>query len=156
MSSREEETANRQLVLSWVEDVLRRRADTAEEWLRYARQRAPEYFDENYVAHHDPYAKGREGLLDRLAMLSSAFSGVEVELLLLFAKGDMVADCLRITGNHTGHFLGVPPSGRKVSWLQNEVFRLKDGKITEGWVTRDWLWLLQQLGAITRPPSPDR
>ena len=145
------EEANKNLVLSWVHDVLCKPAGAAEEWMKHVRQKVPDYWDENYVAHHDPAGKGREGLLDRLTMLSSIFSGVEVEVVLLFSKGDMVADCLRITGNHTGHFLGMPPSGKRVSWLQNEIYRLKDGKIVEGWVTRDWLGLWQQLGAVGKP-----
>jgi predicted ester cyclase len=45
----------------------------------------------------------------------------------------------------------MPPSGKRVSWLQNEIYRLKDGKIVEGWVTRDWLGLWQQLGAVGKP-----
>ncbi|MDG6899409.1 MAG: ester cyclase [Nitrososphaerota archaeon] len=86
-------------------------------------------------------------MIDRLAALSSAFSKTQVELALLFAKEDMAAECLS-TADHTGHFLGVSPSGKRVSWLQKEIFRLKGGMIIEGWVTRDWLGLLQQLGAI--------
>ena len=143
-----EEDANKELVGSWVNDVLRRPAKDPGEWLTWVRRRAHEYWDENYIAHHDPTARGREGLVDRLAALSSAFSNPQVELLLLFAKGDMVSDCLRITADHTGSLLGIPPSGKKVTWLQNEMFRLKGGRIVEGWVTRDWLGLLQQLGAL--------
>ncbi|MDG7046529.1 MAG: ester cyclase, partial [Nitrososphaerota archaeon] len=66
-------------------------------------------------------------------------------------KDDMVAYCLRITGDHTGRFLGGPPTGRRISWLQNEIFRFKGGRITEGWVTRDWLGILQQLGSLRSP-----
>ncbi len=148
------EDANRRLVLSWIEDVLRKSAKTTEEWIGYARLKAPDYWSENYTAHHDPSARGREGLLDRLTMLSTAFSDTEVEVLLLIAKGDMVADSLRIAASHTGHFLGVPPSGKRVSWLQNEIFRLKNGRIIEGWVTRDWLGLLKQLSAPGGTGSP--
>ncbi|MCL4450325.1 MAG: ester cyclase [Candidatus Thermoplasmatota archaeon] len=145
------EDLNERLVRSWVNDVLKGGGKSAEEWLFRIRESAPDYYDENYVAHHDPTSKGREGLLTRFASLAYAFSDVEVDLVQLFAKGDMVADCIRITGNHTGHFLGIPPTGRKISWLQNEIFRLKDGRIVEGWVTRDWLGLFQQLGAFGNP-----
>ncbi len=149
MSSVEE--SNERLVQSWVDDVLKGGGKNAEEWLSRIRQRAPDYYDENYVAHHDLTSKGRDGLVSRFASLAYAFSDVEVDLVQLFAKGDMVADCIRVTGNHTGNFLGIPPTGRRISWLQNEIFLLKDGSIKEGWVTRDWLGLLQQLGAFGNP-----
>jgi predicted ester cyclase len=149
MSSVEEK--NERLVRSWVIDVLKGGGKNTEEWLLRIREKAPDYYEENYVAHHDPTSKGRDGLLSRFASLAYAFSDVEVDLVQLFAKGDMVADCIRVTGNHTGPFLGIPPTGRKISWLQNEIFRLKDGKIVEGWVTRDWLGLFQQLGAFGNP-----
>ncbi|MCL5681415.1 MAG: ester cyclase [Candidatus Thermoplasmatota archaeon] len=149
MSSEEE--SNERLVRRWVNDVLNGEAKSTEEWLSCIRERSPDYYDENYVAHHDPLSKGREGLLDRFASLAYAFSDVKVDLVLILAKGDLVADCIRVTGTHNGQFLGIPPTGRRVSWLQNEIFRLKDGKIIEGWVTRDWLGLFQQIGAFGNP-----
>jgi predicted ester cyclase len=76
---------------------------------------APEYCEENYVAHHDPPAKGREGMLSRLEVLSIAFSDPQIEILSLFAKGDMVADCFRVSANQTGPVLGIPPTGKRVS-----------------------------------------
>lgn len=149
MSSVEE--SNERLVRSWVNDVLKGGGKNTEEWLSRIRERAPDYYDMNYLAHHDPASKGIEGLINRFASLAYAFSDVEVDLVQLFAKGDMVADCIRVTGSHTGNFLGIRPTGRRISWLQNEIFRLKDGKIIEGWVTRDWLGLLQQLGVFGNP-----
>ncbi len=61
MSSVEE--LNERLVRSWVNDVLKGGGKNAEEWLLRIRERAPDYYDENYVAHHDPTSKGRDGLI---------------------------------------------------------------------------------------------
>jgi predicted ester cyclase len=93
--------------------------------MAYIRQRAPEYYEENYVAHHDPLAKGHEGPLARLETLVTAFSDVQTEILSLFAKDDTVADCFRVSANHSGPLLGIPPTGKRVSWLQNEIFKIK-------------------------------
>lgn len=43
-------------------------------------------------------------------------------------------------------------SGRTVSWSAIVIFRFRDGKIAEEWVSRDELGMLLQLGIV----SPDR
>ncbi len=142
-----EETKNENLVRSWLEDILLSKSEGSMN-AQYIRLKAPDYWAEDYVAHHDPLAKGRDDLVARLAALAAAFSDVEIEILYLFGKGDMVGDGFRVTATQTGPFLGIPPAHTRVSWLQNEAFRIEAGKIVEGWVTRDWLALLQQLGAL--------
>ncbi len=43
-------------------------------------------------------------------------------------------------------------AGRTVSWPAIAIFRFRDGKIAEEWVSRDELGMLIQLGVV----SPDR
>ena len=40
----------------------------------------------------------------------------------------------------------------KVKWTGTRLFRLKDGKLVEGWINLDMLGLMQQLGVIPSPP----
>lgn len=46
--------------------------------------------------------------------------------------------------------MGIPPTGKRVTWTEIAIFRLQEGKIVEGWGIADSLHLMQQLGAI--PP----
>lgn len=55
------------------------------------------------------------------------------------------------TGVHTGEFLGIPPTGRRVSMSGIAIHRVQDGRIVEHWAQIDALGLLQQLGAVPAP-----
>ena len=63
--------------------------------------------------------------------------------------GELLAR-LTATGTHAGPFLGVAPSGQRVSIAAFEAWRLRDGQCAEQWLHLDILGLLQQLGAA--PP----
>jgi steroid delta-isomerase-like uncharacterized protein len=67
------------------------------------------------------------------------------------AEGDKVVNRYTGRGTHRGEFLGVGPTGREVELSGVTIFRLRGGKIVEGWDFYDGLGLLRQLGAM--PPS---
>jgi predicted ester cyclase len=46
-------------------------------------------------------------------------------------------------GTQKGAFLGVPASGKKVSWSEYQFWHLANGKIANEWVTFDTLSLLR-------------
>ncbi|WP_137993897.1 ester cyclase [Streptomyces vilmorinianum] len=65
------------------------------------------------------------------------------------AEGDRI--CTRWTWNatHTGDFMGIQPTGKKVAQSGMTIQRFReDGKIVEAWWNYDLLGLMQQLGAI--------
>ncbi|WP_432174863.1 ester cyclase [Streptomyces sp. Tue6028] len=65
------------------------------------------------------------------------------------AQGDRVCTRWTWNGNHTGDFMGIPPSGMTVTMTGTTVFRCQeDGKIAEGWWQYDRLGLMAQLGAL--------
>ena len=47
--------------------------------------------------------------------------------------------------------MGIPPTGKTVTWSQFTVFRLIDGKIAEEWEMFNELGLMQQLGMELKP-----
>ena len=64
------------------------------------------------------------------------------------AEGDMVANRFTITGTHTGaEFMGIPPSGTRISVKGIGVDRMANGVLAQGWTVLDTHGLLQQLGA---------
>ena len=67
------------------------------------------------------------------------------------AEGDFVAVLHTHNATHTGPFMGMPPTGKSVAVLGIELYRLRDGKITEFWRLDADLSLLMQLGAVATP-----
>jgi len=55
------------------------------------------------------------------------------------------------TATHKGKFMGVAPTGKKITVSAIAIFRLANGKIVEGWKELDMLGLMRQLGAV--PPQ---
>jgi predicted ester cyclase len=65
------------------------------------------------------------------------------------AEGDTVVLRLTYRGTHAGAFLGIKPTGTRVSWQAMECLRLgPDGKVTDQWMVADLLSVLQQIGAL--------
>lgn len=59
---------------------------------------------------------------------------------------------MRGAGTHQGTFLGVPATGRHVTWSFIDIWRIVDGKLAEHWVEADILGMMQQMGLLP-PPS---
>lgn len=54
-----------------------------------------------------------------------------------------------------GLLIGVPPTGRSYTVQHIHVFRLAGGKVVEHWANRDDLAMMQQLGLVPEPASPE-
>jgi predicted ester cyclase len=80
------------------------------------------------------------------ASFRAAFPDWQSELHLLIAEDDLVAEVFTASGTHRGEMMGVAPTGREVSLRGINVFRVRDGRITERWGRLDDLGFLQQLG----------
>lgn len=110
--------------------------------------------DDCYAAdfvHHDPYRANLEGFPAYKALYGEVVAGMpDAHLTIedLIAEGDRVVKRYTIRGTHRGALLGVPPSGRQVSFSAISVYRIAGGKIAEGWLAFNLLGLLQQLGAV--------
>jgi predicted ester cyclase len=87
-------------------------------------------------------------------MFSSAFSNLWYTFEALIAEADLVAGRGVIEGQHTGAFMGIPPTNRVIRWTGTRTFRLKDGKVTDGWIDLDLFGMMMQMGAIPMPGQP--
>jgi predicted ester cyclase len=74
----------------------------------------------------------------------------------IIAEDDRVGLRWRLTGTHRGNLFGIPPTGCKVDIHEIGIFRLADGRITEGWFLADELGLLKQLGTQLPPRADGR
>jgi len=94
---------------------------------------------------------GIEGFNHLVAELHSAFPDFKATIHEMIAEDDKVAVYMNWSGTQQGAFMGMPPSGNRISISVFDIFRMADGKIAEHWGLTDSMAMMQQLG--TMPPS---
>jgi steroid delta-isomerase-like uncharacterized protein len=88
------------------------------------------------------------GLKQLLTAAMTAFPDAHHVVEDLIAEGDKVVARVTTRGTHRGEIMGIPPTGKRVSWTWIEIDRIADDRIVECWDNSDDLGLMQQLGAI--------
>lgn len=105
----------------------------------------------NQEAYDDPddverQQQGAAGFLATSQWLRNAFSGLRFEHQEMLAEGDTVIAVSTMTGEHTGVFNGIQPTGKRIEHKQVHIFTITDGQIRHHRAIRDDLGLLLQLG----------
>jgi steroid delta-isomerase-like uncharacterized protein len=103
--------------------------------------------------HHapGPLAPGVEGVKRWVRTLRRSFPDLRAIVEDEVVEGDTVVQRLTLSGTHAGEFLGIPPTGKRVTCQLIAIQRLDlGGKVAEHWALWDQLGLLRQLGA---PPN---
>ena len=70
-------------------------------------------------------------------ILRPALPDLTVELHDQIAEGDKVVTRKTIAGTHKGVFLGVPPTGRRITIRVTDIVRIKNGQYAEHWGNAD-------------------
>ncbi len=78
----------------------------------------------------------------------AAFPDLKFTIEQMIAEGDKVSTLLTMEGTHTGEWLGLPPSGKRINICMTTIHRISNGKIVEDWVIVESLGLFQQLGIL--------
>jgi steroid delta-isomerase-like uncharacterized protein len=112
-----------------------------------------EFLTDEFVNHDPPMGvtADREGMRAAGAMFRAAFPDWHSDLGILVGEGDLVVEHFTASGTQQGAVLGVPPSGRTVTLPGINIWRVRDGRITERWGRLDELGLLRQLGLVNQP-----
>jgi predicted ester cyclase len=95
--------------------------------------------------------RDREGVKVLTTMLRSAFPDFKATLDDIVAEGDKVVIRQTWSGTQKGEFMGIPPTGKKVSFGVIDIMRFEGGKVVEHWGQMDSMGMMQQLGAIPEP-----
>ena len=110
---------------------------------------APDYVNDEAKDDPEDVERQREGPAGFLATsrwLRDAFSNLRFELQEIIAEGGTVMAAAVMTGQHTGVFNGIAPTGRRITHKQVHIFAIADDQITRHRAVRDDLGLLFQLG----------
>lgn len=93
----------------------------------------------------------REGVKILTGMLHSAFPDFKATIDDMVAEGDKVVIRQTWSGTHKGEFLGIPPTGKSVSFGVIDIIRIAGDKAVEHWGQMDSMGMMEQLGAIPAP-----
>jgi steroid delta-isomerase-like uncharacterized protein len=94
---------------------------------------------------------GREGFKALNVTFRTAFPDVWVAVEGIIGEDDKVSCRWTSTGTHKGDLFGIPATGRSVKVTATVLYRVADGRLAEGWINRDDLGLMRQLGVIPTP-----
>jgi predicted ester cyclase len=140
------EIANKAIICRYVEATNANQLDLLDELVD------PDYVEAEPIPGQGP---GLEELKKAYRMFNTPFPDLKFIFDDVIAEGDLVVGRGIITGTHEGEFFGVAPTNKKVRWTGTRLFRLKDLKVTKGWVNIDMMGLMQQMGVVPAPPGPD-
>jgi predicted ester cyclase len=121
--------SNKALVRRWFEERVNGRTDPAILMVALDETIAPDFVDHDGL---DP-SHGREAMRRALPVLLKALPDASFTVEQLIGEGDLVAVRVRGQATHTGEVLGIAPTGKRISWTENEIFRLADGRLVESW-----------------------
>ena len=114
---------------------------------------AEEILADDFVDHcpFGPFSPDREGVKQLFAALRAAFPDLRAEIHDQFSQGDKVVTRKTFHGTNDGEFMGMPPTGKRVSFDVIDILRLRDGRFVDHWNVVDAMGLMQQLGAVSMP-----
>jgi steroid delta-isomerase-like uncharacterized protein len=98
--------------------------------------------------------RDREGFTSFFGAVLTAFPDVQFtldELLPAGEGGDATVTRWTARGTHRGDLLGIPATGKSVTFQGMLVDRWRDGKIVERRELADMLGMMQQLGVVPAP-----
>jgi len=132
---------NELVVRRFIEECINnKRLDLVEELF------SPEYVNNAATPDISP---DLEGYKQRLSHMFEAFPDLHITVEDSFATGDKVAIRLTAGGAHQGQYMGIPATGKDVTWTATAIYHVVGERIVERWENRDDLGLLRQLQATT-------
>ena len=108
-----------------------------------------EIFSSEFVSHDMPpgMPRGPEGVRQFYGMIRAGLPDVQLVVEDMIADGDKVVVRWRAQATHRGPFLGIPATGKPVSFGGIAIYRLANGKAVERWVEVGLLRVAEQLRA---------
>ena len=91
------------------------------------------------------FSAGADGMVGFLKIFWEAFSNIKVEIHDQVGEGDKVTSRKTIRGIHTGVFMNISPTNKKVEINIIDIVRIEGGKYAEHWNVIDMKNLIAQI-----------
>jgi predicted ester cyclase len=114
----------------------------------------PEFIEREELPPGSP--TGREGVKHLTKMFRGAFPDFKATIDDMIAEGDKIVVRMTWKGTHKGEFMGIPPTGKSVSFGVIDIVRFAGDKFVEHWGIMDSMSLMQQLGVVPAPGVVER
>lgn len=135
---------NKKLIRDYFEKVVNpAKVDKIAEYL------APEYTE---LSAGQKRVIGIEGEMEHILGVKNTYPDLIIELNQLIAEGEWVVSCVTARGTHTGHWLGMRPTGKPVTITAVNVHHIVDGKIIAHRGAANTFEALLEIGAIQAVP----
>jgi predicted ester cyclase len=107
-----------------------------EAWYKGNVDALDEVEDANVVYHFPafPDVTGRDAHKQFIAAACKALSDIKINIKYLMGEGDLVGFLYTDSKRSTGELFGQPPTGKVMAANELWLFRLKNGKVIEGWM----------------------
>lgn len=106
---------------------------------------APNFIDRTLPPGRE---QGLPGPLAASKMVRAAVPDMRCEIEQMMVVDDRVIVHLRFRGHFTGEFKNVKGQGQAIDFIATDIYRVRDGRITDNWHIEDNLTFFQQLGLI--------
>jgi predicted ester cyclase len=80
---------------------------------------------------------GTQALKEVLTALHRAFPDLHIVIEDVIAEGDKVVSRNTVTGTHQGEYMGLPPTGRSITYQEILIARFVNGRVAETWAVVD-------------------
>jgi steroid delta-isomerase-like uncharacterized protein len=112
--------------------------------------------DDVILMRDEEKAHGREEFKGVLRRLRRALPDVEYRIDDAIIAGDKIVLRWNARGTHRGEYLGVPATGRPVSYTGITIFQREGDRIARIWVAADLLSLLRRLRDMRADAAPEQ
>lgn len=106
------------------------------------------YVVSDYLQHQPGIPPGRKAFKEYLKKLFHAFPDYKGEIENVISEGDLVSLHIAWSGTHQHEFMGVRPTGKRITRRTADVLRVKSGKLVEHWGVVDQTEMLVVLGLL--------
>jgi predicted ester cyclase len=108
-----------------------------------------ELLSDDFVEHDPPpgMSPDRDGFKEFIRSMHAGLVDIVYTVDDQVVESDRVVERWTLTGTHAGPWLGVSPTGKRVTFTGIDISRLAAGRIVEHWTELDLYGLFGQLGS---------